>query len=191
MKTLVVALLGALAAAPLAAATPVPSATPLLVPFTDHYSMRVERPAREVWEHVKSLYVAGERPRQQGYQVTPLTSDATAWLGGTVSVSPAKTDRPKVTMRVSALDDTAMLLTLQIELENPVAVYVVHQVRPDGANAAIYQTIVQTQWPLAVKAGETPTPKSVAATMAAVVKHHNDEVVAIMQREKVIMESAR
>lgn len=164
---------------------------PLLAPFTDQYTMRVERPARDVWAHLKTLYVAGERARQQGYQVSPLTTDAAAWLGGTVAVAPTKSDRPKVTIRVSALDEEAMIMTLFIELENPVPVYVVHQVRPDGDKAAIYQTIVQTQWPVTAKPGETLTPASVKTTMTTVVREHNEQVAAIMQKEKVIMEKAR
>jgi hypothetical protein len=164
---------------------------PLLVPFTDHYTMRVERPARDVWAHLKTLYVAGERSRQQGYQVSSLTTDPAAWLGGTVAVAPTKSDRPKVTIRVSALDEEAMVMTLFIELENPVPVYVVHQVRPDGDKAAIYQTIIQTQWPITAKPGETQTRDSVKAAMTAVVKQHNEEVAAIMQKEKAIMEKAQ
>jgi hypothetical protein len=164
---------------------------PLLAPFTDHYTMRVERPARDVWAHLKTLYVAGERSRQQGYQVSPLTTDPAAWLGGTVAVAPTKSDRPKVTIRVSALDEEAMVMTLFIELENPVPVYVVHQVRPDGDKAAIYQTIIQTQWPVIAKPGETLTPASVKTIMGAVVEQHNQQVAEIMQKEKAIMEKAR
>jgi hypothetical protein len=190
------------AGAALAIAAPLPTpalaepagkgqAVPLLVPFSDHYTMRVERPARDVWSHLKMLYVAGERSRQQGYQVSPLTTDPKAWLGGTVAVAPTKSSRPKVTIRVSALDEDAMLMTLFIELENPVPIYVVHQVRADGDKAAIYETIIQTQWPVAVKPGEMPTPDSVKTAMTAVVKQHNAEVAAIMQKEKAIMEKAR
>jgi len=190
MKTVVVALLGVLAVvAPSYAAEP--AATALLVPFSDRYAMRVELPARKVWEHVKALYVSGERSRQQGYQVTPLTNDPIAWLGGTVAVAPEKTERPRVTIRVSAIDEQEMFLSLQIELENPVPVYVVHQVRPDGDHAAIYQTIILTQWPIPVEPGKTPTLATVAETAAMIVKHHNEQVAAIMQREKAIMEQSR
>lgn len=185
------AIAAALAAPALAEQPANGQSAPLLVPFTDHYTMRVERSARDVWAHLKILYVDGERSRQQGYQVTPLTNDPAAWLGGTVAVAPAKSERPKVTIRVSALDEEAMLMTLFIELENPVPVYVVHQVRPDGDKASIYQTIIQTQWPISAKPGETQTPASVKAAMTAVVKHHNEEVAEIMRKEKEIIEKVQ
>lgn len=78
---------------------------------------------------------------------------------------------------------------MQIELENPVPVYVVHQVRPDGPNASIYQNIIQTKWPVKKPDGGTLTPDYVRQKMKADVAAHNAEVAAIMEREKVIIEA--
>lgn len=169
-------------------ATPAPAA-PLLVPFTDHYQMTIAKPANIVWAHIKRLYVDGERARQQGYTVTPLTDDPTAYLGGTMARKPSEPNRPFVKIRVGAIDEQAMLLTLVIDLENPTPVYATHQVRPDGANGSIYQTIVQTMMPVAAKPGEVLTAAMVADRMRPLVQGHQKEVAAILQREKVVIEA--
>lgn len=161
----------------------------VLAPFTDHYSIRIEKPADVVWEHLKRLYVEGGRQREQGFVVTPLDGDLTAYLGGTRGVHPENTERPEVTIRVSALDEEARLLTLQIELENPVPVYVVHQVRPDGDKASLYQNIIMTKWPVTAPAGQKLTPEFVREQMLAAVAFHNSEVDTIMRREKDIIEA--
>lgn len=160
----------------------------ILAPFSDHYSIRVEKPADVVWRHIKRLYVDGERMRQQGFQVTPVT-DPVAWLGGTRGVHPSNKDRPEVTILVSGVDDAERLLTLMIVLENPVPAYVTHQVRPDGPNASIYQTVILTQWPVKKPAGGALTADYVREKMKADVAFHNSEVAAIMKREKAVIEA--
>lgn len=161
----------------------------ILVPFTDHYELDLAKPASVVWAHIKHLYVDGERARQQGYTVTPLTSDASAYLGGTMARQSARPERPFVKIRVSAIDEKAMLLTLVIELDNPVAAYVSHQVRSTGPNSSNYQTIVQTMWPLAGKPGEKLTASSVGDRMRPIVAGHNREVGEILKREKAVIEA--
>lgn len=161
----------------------------LLAPFTDHYEMRVEKPVEVVWEHIKRLYVDGERMRQQGFEVSQVEGDPTAWLGGVRGVREGDTTRPEVTIVVSALDEKAHLLSLLIGLENPVPVYVVHQVRPDGSDASIYQTIIQTKWPVRKPEGGELDAAYVAEKMAADIAFHNSEVAEIMQREKAIIEA--
>lgn len=166
-----------------------PGETTVLAPFTDHYEMRVEKPADFVWAHLKRLYVDGERSRQYGYEVTPLRDDIRAYLGGTLAVQPAATSRPSVTTRVSAVDDKVRLLSLEIELENPVPVYVIHQVRPVGKKASVYQTIIQTKWPVTAEKGTCLTAEIVRERMKAEVSHHNQEVAEIMKREKAVIEA--
>ncbi|GAO80950.1 hypothetical protein [Sphingopyxis sp. C-1] len=161
----------------------------LLAPFTDHYEMRVEKPVEVVWEHIKRLYVEGERMRQQGFEVSEVVGDPTAWLGGVRGVREGDTTRPQVTILVSAVDDKAHLLSVMIGLENPVPVYVVHQVRPDGAEASIYQTVIQTKWPVRKPEGGELDAAYVAEKMAADIAFHNSEVAEIMQREKAIIEA--
>jgi hypothetical protein len=74
-------------------------------------------------------------------------------------------------------------------LENPVPVYVIHDVRPDGPNASIYQTVVQTQWAVRKPEGGALTADYVRAKMKADVAFHNGEVAAIMKREKAVIEA--
>jgi len=161
----------------------------LLAPFSDHYAMRVEKPADVVWAHIKQLYVDGERMRQQGFVVTRLNEEPIAWLGATRGVHPDNTDRPEVTVMVSGIDEEARLLTLMIVLENPVPAYVTHQVRPDGPDASIYQTIIHTRWPVTKPDDGELTAAYIREKMEADVAHHNSEVAAIMQREKAIIEA--
>ncbi len=163
----------------------------ILVPFTDHYQLDLAKPASVVWAHLKQLYVEGERARQQGYTVTPLTGDASAYLGGTMARKPSEPNRPFVKVRVSAMDEKAMLLTLVIDLENPAPVYVSHQVRPTGANTSVYQTIVQTMWPVSGKPGETLTARSVGDQMRPIVAHHQGEIAQILTREKAVIEALK
>jgi len=161
----------------------------VLAPFSDHYEMRVAKPADDVWRHVKRLYVDGERMRQQGFDVSRVTDDPTAWLGAVRGVRKDNPSRPEVTIKVSGVDDEARLLTLMIVLENPTPVHVVHQVRPDGPNAAIYQTIVLTQWPVRKPEGGALTADSIRQKMKADVAFHNAEVAEIMKREKGVIEA--
>ncbi|USI76615.1 MULTISPECIES: hypothetical protein [unclassified Sphingopyxis] len=161
----------------------------VLAPFADHYEMRVEKSADVVWQHLKRLYVDGERLRQQGFAVSPVTDDPTVWLGAVRGVREGDTSRPKVTIMVSGIDEEARLLTLMIVLENPVPAYVFHQVRPDGADASIYQTIIQTRWPVKKPEGGELTPEYIRQKMQADVAFHNQEVAEIMQREKAIIEA--
>lgn len=160
----------------------------ILAPFSDHYSIRIEKPADVVWQHIKRLYVEGERMRQQGFAVSPVT-DPAAWLGGVRGVRDSNAERPEVTILVSGVDETERLLSLMIVLENPVPAYVTHQVRPDGPNASIYQTVVLTQWPVKKPAGGALTADQVRAKMKADVAFHNGEVAAIMTREKAVIEA--
>lgn len=161
----------------------------ILAPFSDHYSIRVEKPADVVWKHIKRLYVDGERMRQQGFSVSPVTADPTAWLGGVRGVRGNDTSRPEVTILVSGVDEKERLLTLMIKLENPVPVYVIHQVRPDGPNASVYQTIIQTRWPVKKPDGGALTADYIREKMKADVAFHNSEVAAIMKREKAVIEA--
>ncbi len=173
----------------LAAEVKAPQASDMiLAPFSDHYSIRVEKPADVVWKHIKRLYVDGERMRQQGFAVSPV-ADPTAWLGGVRGVHPSNTARPEVTILVSGVDEKERLLTLMISLENPVPVFATHRVRPDGPNAAIYETIVQTRWPVKKPEGGALTPDYVRQKMKADVAFHNSEVAAIMTREKAVIEA--
>jgi hypothetical protein len=105
--------------------------------------MRVGKSADAVWNHLKRLHVDGERMRQQGVAVTPVTDDRAAWLGAVRGVREGDTVRPKVTIMASGIDDEARLLTLMIVLENPVPVHVAHQVRSDGDDGSICQTIIE------------------------------------------------
>lgn len=161
----------------------------ILAPFADHYQMRIAKPADVVWKHLKRLYIEGERMRQQGFAVSQVTDDPAAWLGAVRGVREDNTSRPRVTIMVSGIDEEARLLTLMIVLENPVPAYVTHQVRPDGADAAIYQTVVQTLWPVKKPAGGSLTPEYVRQKMQADVAFHNQEVAEIMQREKAVIEA--
>jgi hypothetical protein len=167
---------------------PAPAET-VLAPFSDHYTMRVEKPADVVWAHLKRLYVDGERMRQQGFSVSQVTDDPTAWLGAVRGVLASNTSRPQVTIMVSGVDEKERLLTLMISLENPVPVFATHRVRPDGPNAAIYETIVQTRWPVKKPEGGALTPDYVRQKMKADVAFHNSEVAAIMTREKAVIEA--
>jgi hypothetical protein len=168
-----------------------PNADKILVPFTDHYEIEIAKPASVVWTHLKLLYVDGERARQQGYTVTPLTDDASAYLGGTIARKSSDPQRPFVKVRVSAMDEKAMLLTLVIDLENPTPVYVSHQVRQTGANTSVYQTIIHTMWPLASKPGETLNASDVGNQMHAIVAGHQGEIVKILTREKAVIEALK
>ena len=174
--------------APPAASAATPAET-ILAPFSDHYAMRVEKPADVVWAHLKRLYVDGERMRQQGFSVSQVTDDPTAWLGAVRGVLPSNTNRPEVTIMVSGIDEKARLLTLMIVLENPVPAYVIHQVAPDGPDAAIYQTIIQTQWPVKKPDSGELTPEYIREKMQADVAFHNSEVAEIMKREKAVIEA--
>jgi hypothetical protein len=176
------------AAAPAAAAATQP-ADMILAPFSDHYRIRIEKPADVVWKHIKRLYVDGERMRQQGFAVTRVTDDPTAWLGAVRGVHSSNAQRPEVTIKVSGVDDAERLLTLMIVLENPVPVYVIHDVRPDGPNSSIYQTVVQTQWAVRKPEGSALTADYIREKMKADVAFHNGEVAAIMKREKAIIEA--
>lgn len=162
-----------------------------LVPFTDHYQLAVAKPASVVWAHLKHLYIDGERARQQGYTVIPLADDPSAYLGGTMARQPTQPNRPFVKTRVSTVDEKAMLLTLVIDLENPAPVYVIHQVRPDGAGASVYQTIIQTLWPITAKPGETLTAASVGDRMRPIIANHQREVAEILTREKSVIEAMK
>jgi hypothetical protein len=180
---------GSLAAGGAPAAATAPQASDMiLAPFSDHFTIRVEKPADIVWRHIKRLYVDGERMRQQGFAVSPVT-DPAAWLGGVRGVHPSNTARPEVTILVSGVDEKERLLTLMISLENPVPVFATHRVRPDGPNAAIYETIVQTRWPVKKPEGGALTPDYVREKMKADVAFHNSEVAAIMKREKAVIEA--
>ncbi len=173
-----------------AAAAPVAQDTEtVLAPFADHYEMRVGKPADVVWKHLKRLYVDGERMRQQGFAVSQVSDDPAAWLGAVRGVREDNTSRPKVTIMVSGIDEEARLLTLMIVLENPVPAYVTHQVRPDGPDASIYQTIIQTRWPVKKPEGGEFTADYIRQKMQADVAFHNQEVAEIMQREKAIIEA--
>ncbi|BBE32412.1 hypothetical protein [Sphingosinicella microcystinivorans] len=171
------------------AVAPTQDAETILAPFSDHYEMRIEKPADVVWRHIKRLYVDGERMRQQGFAVSSVTNDPTAWLGAVRGVQDANTSRPNVTIMVSGIDEEARLLTLMIVLENPAPAYVIHQVRPDGAHASIYQTIIQTRWPVRKPEDGDLTPNYIRQKMQADVAFHNREVAAIMQREKAVIEA--
>ena len=173
---------------PAASAAP-QAADMILAPFSDHYSIRIEKPADVVWRHIKRLYVDGERMRQQGFAVTRVTDDPTAWLGAVRGVRDSDKQRPEVTILVSGVDDGQRLLTLMIALENPVPVFVIHQVRPDGPNASIYQTVIQTRWPVKKPAGGALTADYVREKMQADVAFHNAEVAQIMLREKAVIEA--
>ncbi len=186
----IIAVAYAVAGSPAHAVDPQPVER-LLVPFTDHYQIDLAKPASVVWAHLKHLYVDGDRARQQGYTVTPLTGDASAYLGGTMARKPSEPNRPFVKVRVSAMDETAMLLTLVIDLENPVPIYATHQVRATGPNTSVYQTIIQTMWPISAKPGETLTAVSVGDQMGPIVAHHNGEVAQILAREKVVIEALK
>jgi hypothetical protein len=166
-----------------------PATEMILAPFSDHYSMRIAKPADVVWAHIKRLYVDGERMREQNFAVSRVTDDPAAWLGAVRGVKEGETTRPKVTIMVGGIDEEARLLTLMIVLENPVPVYVIHQVRPDGPDAAIYQTIIQTRWPVKKPEGGELTAVYIREKMQADVAFHNAEVAAIMQREKAIIEA--
>lgn len=180
----------ALAAEDKAAATPAAGeGETVLAPFADHYAMRVGKSADVVWLHLKRLYVDGERMRQQGFAVTPVTDDRTAWLGAVRGVREGDASRPKVTIMVSGIDEEARLLTLMIVLENPVPVHVTHQVRPDGGDGSIYQTIIQTLWPVRKPEGGELTPEYIRQKMQADVAFHNREVAEIMEREKAVIEA--
>lgn len=170
------------------APSPAPAET-VLAPFSDHYTMRVEKPADVVWAHLKRLYVDGERMRQQGFSVSQVTDDPTAWLGAVRGVLASNTSRPQVTIMVSGVDEKARLLTLMIVLENPVPAYVIHQVTPDGPDASIYQTIIQTQWPVKKPDSGELTPEYIREKMQADVAFHNSEVAEIMKREKAVIEA--
>ena len=161
----------------------------VLAPFSDHYTMRVEKPADVVWSHIKRLYVDGERMRQQGFSVSRVTDDPAAWLGAVRGVHAANTSRPEVTIMVSGIDEEARLLTLMIVLENPVPAYVIHQVLPDGPNASIYQTIILTRWPVRKPEGGELTAEYIRKKMQDDVAFHNAEVAAIMKREKAVIEA--
>ena len=174
--------------APPAASAATPAET-ILAPFSDHYAMRVEKPADVVWAHLKRLYVDGERMRQQGFSVSQVTDDPTAWLGAVRGVLPSNTNRPEVTIMVSGIDEKARLLTLMIVLENPVPAYVIHQVAPDGPDAAIYQTIIQTRWPVKKPENGELTAEYIREKMRADVAFHNSEVAEIMKREKAVIEA--
>jgi hypothetical protein len=166
-----------------------PEAETIIAPFADHYSMRIAKPADVVWQHLKRLYVDGERMREQGFTVTRVTDDPRAWLGAVRGVQASSTARPEVTIMVSGIDEGARLMTLTIVLENPVPVYVIHQVRPDGPDAAIYQTIIQTGWQVKKPEGGELSAAYVREKMQADVAFHNKEVAEIMQRQKAIIEA--
>lgn len=171
-----------------AAPAEMPTQDRILAPFADHYSIRIEKPADVVWRHIKRLYVEGERMRQQGFAVSPV-ADPAAWLGGVRGVRSSDDKRPEVTILVSGIDEAERLLTLMIVLENPVPAHVTHQVRPDGPNASIYQTVVLTQWPVKVPAGGALTADQIREKMKADVAFHNAEVAAILAREKAVIEA--
>jgi hypothetical protein len=76
-----------------------------------------------------------------------------------------------------------------IVLENPVPAYVIHQVTPDGPDASIYQTIIQTQWPVKKPDSGELTPEYIREKMQADVAFHNSEVAEIMKREKAVIEA--
>jgi hypothetical protein len=90
---------------------------------------------------------------------------------------------------VSGIDEEARLLTLMIVLENPAPAYVIHQILPDGPDAAIYQTIIQTRWPVKKPEGGELTAEYIREKMRADVAFHNSEVAEIMKREKVVIEA--
>lgn len=161
----------------------------IIAPFADHYSMRIEKPADVVWQHLKRLYVDGDRMREQGFTVTRVTDDPAAWLGAVRGVHATSTARPEVTIMVSGIDEETRLLTLTIVLENPVPAYVIHQVCPDGPDAAIYQTIIQTGWPVKKPDDGELTAEYIREKMQAEVAFHNKEVAEIMQRQKAIIEA--
>lgn len=161
----------------------------VLAPFSDHYTIRVNKPADVVWAHIKGLYVNGERMRQQGFSVSRVTDDPAAWLGAVRGIRAANTERPEVTIMVSGIDEEARLLTLMIVLENPAPAYVIHQILPDGPDAAIYQTIIQTRWPVKKPEGGELTAEYIREKMRADVAFHNSEVAEIMKREKVVIEA--
>jgi hypothetical protein len=115
----------------------------VLAPSAGHYAMRVGKSADAVWNHLKRLHVDGERMRQQGVAVAPVSDDRAAWLGAVRGVREGDTVRPKVTIMASGIDEEARLLTLMIVLENPVPVHVIHQVRPNGDDGSICQTIIE------------------------------------------------
>jgi hypothetical protein len=183
------------ASPPLAAAdAPQEGAAPaqadvILAPFSDHYEIRIEKPADFVWEHIKRLYVDGERMRQQGFAVTRVTDQIAAWLGAVRGVHENNPGRPEVTIMVAGLDDQVKLLSLMIVLENPVPVYVTHRVLPDGPDAAIYQTVMLTSWPVKKPENGALTADFVREKMQADVAFHNSEVAAILQREKAVIEA--
>jgi hypothetical protein len=185
----------ALAGFPLAAEDTPPAAAPqtqaevILAPFADHYEIRIEKPADFVWDHIKRLYVDGERMRQQGFAVTPVTDQVAAWLGAVRGVHDSNASRPEVTIMVAGIDEEARLLSLMIVLENPVPVYVTHRITPDGPDAAIYQTVMLTSWPVRKPENGALTAEYVREKMRADVAFHNSEVAAIMQREKAAIEA--
>ncbi|MEE4348984.1 MAG: hypothetical protein V2J26_02040 [Pacificimonas sp.] len=162
----------------------------VMVPFTDVYTTTVQASADAVWAHLKGLYIEGGRTRQQGYDVMPLDDDITAYLGGTRAVNPDLESRREVIIRVSALDEEARLMALFITLDDMTPIYVVHQVRPDGEAASVYQTIIQTQMPVSAPEGGELTADYVREKMLADVAFHNSEVDQIFAGERAILEAA-
>ncbi|MEM7730630.1 MAG: hypothetical protein AAF311_15415 [Pseudomonadota bacterium] len=162
--------------------------TPLLAPFTDFYEIEIDAPADVTWTRLKELYVRGDRSVEYGFDVRPL-DDMTAYLGGIIASNPDNADRPTVTTKVSALDESARLMTLQIELENPVPVYAIHQVRPLDQDRSSYQTIIMTQWPVAAPDTGSYTADYIRETMTRAVESHKEEVAAIMAGTKADIEA--
>lgn len=181
----------------LVAAAGAAAAEPVKAVFSDTYTIRVDAPPEAIWAHIKHLYVDGERRRQAGMEVAPITDDPTAWMGGQRAYVRSESGEimNESRTRFSIIDDEDMFLAMHISGEftgdasaTTGGIYVTHDVRPVGDHGE-WQVIMHTYLDVEIEEDETVSRGLVHDKMSAYLAQHRSEVAEILEAEKALIEA--
>ena len=159
-------------------------AQPVLSLMTDSHVVHVDQPPEVVWAHIKRMYHQGDRYRARGLELTPVTDDPSAYLGGYRGKAPAGSDAPNLEVHFSAVDDENMFLAMYMDGLLPKGIYISHDVDPAG-DGSRYQVIIQGFMPVELPDGQPLTAEAVHQWMTARVADHNQGLQEIVNEEIV------
>ena len=159
---------------------------PVQALLTDSFVVQIDHPPEVVWAHLKRLYVKGDRYRQRGLEVSPITNDPTAFLGGLHAVSKPDAAEGEIELRVrfSIIDDENKFMAMHMDGLLPRGIYISHDVSPVGEGSR-YQVIIHAFMEVENNDNKPPTAESVREWMTARLAGHNQGLKATVMKEIV------
>ena len=166
------------------------TAEPVAPLMTDDHSVYIDRPADQVWAHIKRLYVDGDRYAGYGNEIVDIGDDPSAFLGGYLAIeTPEDGERlERGVFRFSDLDEEKRFLAMSVVTPDTSVrnLVVMHRVEEAG-DGAEYSVIIQANLILD-DSGSALTQAEVAAEMKARTDAHHEGLQEIMNAVKAEIE---